>query len=223
MLQFTELQLLMLLANNVSCFHVFFFVLFLFAENRGFIYTQLNTGGINPDDPDNPVDNKDHSMMVFFRDRVAPLVNNGWMKALILLTFAVYLGGALYGITQIKEGLERRKLSKEDSYSVKFFDLEDEYYREFPYRVQVILTGDLYYSDTNTQGRIEHLIGTLENTSYVTSSLYTESWLRSFLSFVDRNSEFLNITIDTEQEFIDALKEVCSRSTDDDKFDQFRK
>lgn len=69
------------------------------------------------------------------------------MKAVILLIFAMYLAGAGYGITQIKEGLERRKLSKEDSYSVKFFDLEDEYYREFPYRMQVIVTGDLNYSD----------------------------------------------------------------------------
>lgn len=48
----------------------------------------------------------------------------------------------------------------------------------------------------------------LENTSYVTSSLYTESWLRSFLSFIERNNDFLNVTIDTEQDFIAALKEV---------------
>lgn len=146
--------------------------------------------------------------MAFFKDQVSSWINNGWIKTLILFTFAAYLAGAIYGLTQIKEGLERRKLSKADSYSVKFFDLEDEYYREFPYRIQVIVTGDLYYSDPDTQDRIENLVHSLENTSYVTSSLYTESWLRSFLSFVDRNSEFLNITINNEQDFIDALKEV---------------
>lgn len=85
--------------------------------------------------------------MAFFRDKVAAVVNNGYMKILILLIFAGYLAGAGYGITQIKEGLERRKLSKEDSYSVKFFDLEDEFYREFPYRMQVIVAGELNYSD----------------------------------------------------------------------------
>lgn len=151
--------------------------------------------------------------MAFFKNRVATFVNNGWSKALILLVFAAYLGGACYGLTQIKEGLERRKLSKEDSYSVKFFDLEDEYYREFPYRIQVIVTGDLYYSNPKTQDKIENLVHSLENTSYVTSSLYTESWLRSFLSFVDRNSDFLNITINNEQDFIDALKEVNSHNS----------
>lgn len=145
--------------------------------------------------------------MAFFRDQVASVINKSWVKALIILIFGAYIAGAGYGLTKIKEGLERRKLSKDDSYSVKFFDLEDEFYREFPYRIQVLLTGDLNYSDPNTQYEIEKLTQSLENTSYVTSSLYTESWLRSFLTFVDRN-EFLNITINSEQDFIDALKEV---------------
>lgn len=85
--------------------------------------------------------------MAFFKNHVAPVINNRYMKVVILLIFAIYLCGAGYGITQIKEGLERRKLSKEDSYSVKFFDLEDEFYREFPYRMQVIVAGQLNYSD----------------------------------------------------------------------------
>ena len=46
--------------------------------------------------------------------------------------------GATYGITQIQEGLDRRKVAKPDSYSIEFFDREDLYYREFPYRIQVI-------------------------------------------------------------------------------------
>lgn len=75
--------------------------------------------------------------MKFFRDQIATIINKGWVKALIILIFAGYLGGACYGLTMIKEGLERRKLSKADSYSVKFFDLEDDFYREFPYRIQV--------------------------------------------------------------------------------------
>lgn len=96
---------------------------------------------------------------------------------------------------------------------MKFFDLEDEFYREFPYRIQVILTGDLNYSDPNTQNEIEKLTEAFESTSYVTSSLYTESWLRTFLDFLDRNREFLNVTIDSEQDFIDAMKEVNIRTS----------
>lgn len=85
--------------------------------------------------------------MAFFKNKLAGLINIGWVKFIIIVIFAFYLAGACYGLTQIKEGLERRKLSKEDSYSVRFFDLEDEYYREFPYRIQVIVSGELNYSD----------------------------------------------------------------------------
>lgn len=93
------------------------------------------------------MDNREHAGMIFFRDKVANLINKRYVKVLVLLIFAIYFSGAAYGITQIKEGLERRKLSKEDSYSVKFFDLEDEFYREYPYRMQVVVSGELNYSD----------------------------------------------------------------------------
>jgi len=96
------------------------------------------TGGINRDDPDNPLDNKEHMLMAFFKQHVATILNKGWVKTLVILVFGAYLAGACYGLTNIKEGLERRKLSKADSYSVQFFDREDEFYREFPYRIQVI-------------------------------------------------------------------------------------
>lgn len=131
--------------------HQFFFflnsILFRYTEKRSWLYRTFNTGGVNQDDPDNPLDNVEHAGMVFFRDKVGGAINNNYVKALILLVFSLYLLGAGYGLTQIQEGLERRKLSKEDSYSVKFFDLEDEYYREFPYRMQVIVSGEMNYFD----------------------------------------------------------------------------
>ncbi|XP_020815034.1 patched domain-containing protein 3 [Drosophila serrata] len=176
-------------------------------EKRNFLYKAVMAGGIDPKDPDNPVDNKDHMLMAFFKDNLAAVINNKWCKIIIILAFASYLAGACYGITQIKEGLERRKLSREDSYSVEFFDREDDYYREFPYRMQVIIAGPLNYSDPVVQEQVENLTSTLEHTSYVTSRRYTESWLRSFLSFLERNNELLNVTVDDEQTFIDAVKE----------------
>ncbi|XP_055316514.1 patched domain-containing protein 3 isoform X2 [Sitodiplosis mosellana] len=172
-------------------------------ENRSWFYRTFNTGGINPNDPDNPLDNKDHAGMAFFKDVVASIVNNGYMKVVILLVFAAYLLGAGYGITQIKEGLERRKLSKEDSYSVKFFDLEDEFYREFPYRMQVIVIGDLNYADLKIQEQYEKLANELESTSYVSGSAYSFNWLREFLKIAKETE--MNIT--TEQQFIHEVRE----------------
>lgn len=132
---------------QLSLFRAKYLIVIVVAEKRSWFYITFNTGGVNPNDPDNPLDNREHSGMAFFKNTVASIVNNKYMKGVILLTFAAYLVGAIYGITQIKEGLERRKLSKEDSYSVKFFDLEDEFYREFPYRMQVIVAGEYNYAD----------------------------------------------------------------------------
>ena len=56
------------------------------------------------------------------------------------MVFLVYLGVAIWGCTMVREGLERRRLSKDDSYSVQFYDVEDQYFREHPYRVQVGLS-----------------------------------------------------------------------------------
>lgn len=103
-------------------------------EDRCFLYRWFCSGGVDPDDMDNPVDNPEHGMMIFFRDYFAAVLNNGFFKLLVIVVFGVYLCGAGYGITQIQEGLERRKVAKTDSYAIEFFDREDDYYREFPYR-----------------------------------------------------------------------------------------
>lgn len=97
----------------------------------------LCSGGIDPDYPDNPIDNPEHGCMTWFRDYLAAALNYLPVKVIIILIFICYLLGGFYGLTTLKEGLDRRKLSKEDSYSITFYDREDYYFREFPYRIQV--------------------------------------------------------------------------------------
>ena len=110
---------------------------FIPTEKRSWFYRTFCTGGVDPSDPDNPLDNKEHCLMAYFRDHVAPTLNLWPIKVLVILIFFGYIAGACYGITVIEEGLERRKLSRSDSYSVEFYDREDFYFREFPYRIQV--------------------------------------------------------------------------------------
>ncbi|XP_023935051.2 patched domain-containing protein 3 isoform X1 [Bicyclus anynana] len=177
-------------------------------EEKSWIYRIFCSGGIDHVDPDNPIDNKEHCIMGFFRTTMADCLNNSLIKALVILVFLAYLAGAGYGVTNLQEGLERRKLSKVDSYSVVFFDREDLYYREFPYRIQVVISGNYNYSDPKIQEEVETLTQRLENTSYISNSLYTESWLRTFVNYVERNNDYLNVSIDTEEDFIHNLKEL---------------
>ncbi|CAH2241276.1 jg3337 [Pararge aegeria aegeria] len=177
-------------------------------EEKNWMYRVFCSGGIDHVDPDNPIDNKEHCIMAFFRTTMADLLNNNLIKALVIAVFLAYLAGAGYGVTNLQEGLERRKLSKVDSYSVVFFDREDLYYREFPYRIQVVISGNYNYSDPKIQDEVETLTQRLENTSYISNSLYTESWLRTFVNYVERNNDYLNVSIDTEEDFIHNLKEL---------------
>ncbi|XP_041977331.1 patched domain-containing protein 3 isoform X2 [Aricia agestis] len=177
-------------------------------KEKSWLYRMFCSGGIDPADPDNPIDNKEHCIMAFFKTTVADLLNNSLVKALVIVIFLCYLAGAGYGVTNLNEGLERRKLSKVDSYSVEFFDREDLYYREFPYRIQVVISGNYNYSDPKIQNEVEVLTQRLENTSYISNSLYTESWLRTFITYVDRNNDYLNVSIESEEDFIKNLKEL---------------
>ncbi|XP_012253050.2 patched domain-containing protein 3 [Athalia rosae] len=176
--------------------------------HRSWMYRVFCTGGVDPADPDNPLDNPEHGCMVWFRDCLAVALNLPLVKALVIVIFGLYLGGALYGLTTLKEGLDRRKLSKEDSYSVAFYDKEDFYFREFPYRIQVIISGEQNYSDPIIQQQIENLTRSLEASSYISTPIYTESWIRSFLSYVTRNQDYLNVTIETEPDFIKVLNDI---------------
>nr|CAD7195522.1 unnamed protein product [Timema douglasi] len=171
------------------------------------MYRIFCSGGVDPDDPNNPLDNPEHGLMAFFRDSVADVLNKWPVKVLVIAVFAVYLAGAGYGVTKMKEGLERRKLSRADSYSVEFYDREDFYFREFPYRIQVVISGEYDYSDPEIQEQVENLTQSFENTSFISTPLYTESWLRSFVGYVKRNQDYLNVSIDTEDDFISTLKE----------------
>ena len=80
--------------------------------------------------------------MAFFRDYFAAMLNNPYVRGSILFGFFIYLSVAILGVLQLEEGLERRRLARFDSYSIQFYDLEDSYFREYPFRISVSLLLD---------------------------------------------------------------------------------
>lgn len=106
-------------------------------KEDSFLYRVFCAGGIDERDPLNPIDNKENGAMIFFRDYIAAFLNKSWAKVLVIVLFLLYLASALWGCTGLSEGLERKRLARYDSYSVLFYYLEDTYFRELPYRVNV--------------------------------------------------------------------------------------
>ena len=75
---------------------------------------------------------------------------------------------------------------------------------------QVVVSGALDYSKPEVQADMENLLSRLENTTYI-DPLYTESWLRSFLDYVERwkdYPDYYELEIGDEQSSIKALKNV---------------
>ena len=54
------------------------------------------TGGLNPDDPLNPVDNKEHAGFAFFRDKLGNWLNMGWVKVTVIAVYLVYVTGGIF-------------------------------------------------------------------------------------------------------------------------------
>lgn len=74
--------------------------------------------------------------------------------------------------------------------------------------LQVAITGDVMYSDPQTQQDLMELHRKFESMSYIAGPLYTESWIRAWLGFLDRNQEYLGLNVTTEEDFIANLREV---------------
>lgn len=63
---------------------------YLFAVNRHWLYRAFCAGGINHEDPNNPIDNKEHMIMVFFKDHVATFLNKWQVKVMVSLHHDLY-------------------------------------------------------------------------------------------------------------------------------------
>lgn len=187
-------------------------------DELGWLYTVFLQGGTSRRNPFNLRDCKDGKLMVFFRDSVAPMLKNKWNKTLIILVFLAYLGVSVYGILNMKEGLERSKLVGDYSYSLPFFQLEDLYFRNNPYRLQIMINEPLDYSNETVQNQVKQILHQLEDSKFVSNNTaFRQSWLHLFLDTVDRN--FLFFDVSTPALFVENLGKFLRGLKDTPIFD----
>lgn len=184
------------------------------AQDRGRCFNLFCTGGRNPKDPDNPLDNQENMMMKFFRDKLGVFLSKTSVKLVIIVMFLVYLSIGLWGCTKVKEGLERYKMARYDSYSLDYYDLEDKYFRKYPYRIQVVINQTLNYADPKVQDQVEDLIHRLENNRLMAGPNFTESWLRIYHRFMKdpRTQVFLQgFNMSKKEDFYKGIRQVFFR------------
>ncbi|UYV64361.1 daf-6 [Cordylochernes scorpioides] len=184
------------------------------AANDGFLFKLMCTGGFNPDDPENPKDNKENTMSIFFGKKLGEALGHKSTKSAIVFTFLIYIGFSMWGMTFLREGIERKRLGTDDSYATAFFEVEDLYFRKYPFRIQIAVNHTLDYSDVKVQGQIETMLQKFESSPFTSDSTLTESWLREYLKFTrHRQGRFLmsQYNISKKEDFLKGLTNVFFR------------
>ena len=74
--------------------------------------------------------------------------------------------------------------------------------------LQVLITGDVEYSDPQTRKELLDLHEKFENLSFVADTLYSESWMRGFFNYIDNTREYIDWNITSEESFISSLRDV---------------
>ncbi|XP_078391128.1 patched domain-containing protein 3-like [Cetorhinus maximus] len=145
----------------------------------------------------------EHKIYFFFKKYYGPFLTNRWTKAIVALLYVGYLTGSIYGCLHIKEGIDLRNLAFDDSYVIKFYDDESDFFSEYGPRVMVTVTESVEYWDSTIQDEIETCMGSLENSTHVDREL-SESWLRMY---IDR-AEKMSIDIRENKTFIGNLSKL---------------
>ena len=196
--------------NNHGCFIWWKVKAKSLSGHKSWFYRNFMAGGVNPSDPTNRMDNAEHAGMAFFRDKVAALLNQNWFKCLLLVFYFVYIVGAAWGCYNIQEGLDKRNTANHDSYSVQYYNMDDAYFKEYAYTINVMIHGpNIDFSQTEVQKRVENIVSALEDSVYIDGNS-TQNWLANFLDYVDRNKGYsdVNLPVETPEEFADTLKNV---------------
>ncbi|KAK2531248.1 patched domain-containing protein 3 [Columba livia] len=143
---------------------------------------------------ESPQPESEHPMSIFFKKYYGPFFTNKWIKLLVVLLYGAYLGGSVYGCTQIREGIDLRNLASDDSYVIPFYDDHDKYFSVYGPRVMVVITESVDYWNETVRLGIENCMQNLEDISYVDQNL-SESWLRVYTRLA--NGGLINISSQT--------------------------
>ena len=69
------------------------------------------------------------------------------------------MSAAVWGFTNIKEGLDKKNTANYDSYSIKYYEMDDTYFKKYAFTISVVFSGpNLSFSNIETQQKIEHIL-----------------------------------------------------------------
>ncbi|XP_048366451.1 patched domain-containing protein 3 [Sphaerodactylus townsendi] len=145
----------------------------------------------------------EHPMNGFFKKHFGPFLMHSWSKVAVVALYFAYICSSIYGCTQVNEGIDLRNLVSDHSYVVRYYNFEEQYFKEYGPRVMAIVTRSIPYWDASVRANLEHCMEMLENATFVDKKL-SESWLRMYEVAANR----MSLNIDDRSSFIGNLSIV---------------
>ncbi|XP_064188549.1 patched domain-containing protein 3-like isoform X1 [Anguilla rostrata] len=130
----------------------------------------------------------------FFKMYYGPFLTKTWTKAMVILLYAAYLAGSIYGCFQIQQGLDLKNLVPDSSYTVKYYKNEKEYFAGYGPNVMIIVKNQFPYWNENSRFELDTCIEDFKNQPYVKKNGFT-SWLKSYEDYAVTNN--LNLKDET--------------------------
>ncbi|XP_053120894.1 patched domain-containing protein 3-like [Hemicordylus capensis] len=166
-------------------------------HSHGYLYNRCCTGGYFDEVTGAELE---HPMNIFFGKYYGPFLMHTWSKVLVVLLYLLYLGGSIYGCTQIEEGIDVRNLVNDYSYVIQYYNWNNEYFYEYGPRVMVVVTKSIHYWDSSVRADLEDCMKSVESSSYVHDT-FSVSWLRTY----EAAAKGMSLNIDDRDAFIGSL------------------
>ncbi|XP_063062348.1 patched domain-containing protein 3-like [Engraulis encrasicolus] len=127
---------------------------------------------------------------IFFKKYYGPFITNIWAKLFVVVLYAGYLAGSIYGCFQMQEGIDLKNLAPDGSYVAGYYDNEDKYFSEYgPFVMLVIKDEHFTYWDECSRKDLNKCLEKFESSDKVAKNMII-SWLEGYEAYAGSISGF---------------------------------
>ncbi|UMM12683.1 hypothetical protein L5515_001337 [Caenorhabditis briggsae] len=113
----------------------------------------------------------------FFGEWYAPVLMNPFVRGIAMVWFVIYLLGASYGCSRIKEGLEPVNLLVEDSYAIPHYRLLEKYFWKYGQQVQIVINNAPDLRNHTSRDRVHAMVLDFATSKHAIGMESVQFWL----------------------------------------------
>lgn len=113
----------------------------------------------------------------FFGDWYAPVLMHPVVRGIAMVWFVIYLLGASYGCSRIKEGLEPINLLVKDSYAIPHYHLLEKYFWKYGQQVQIVVNNAPDLRNRTSRDRVHAMVLDFATSKHAIGMESVQFWL----------------------------------------------